>query len=61
MNLQDQQIVKDTTGKYVYKQEIPMASNINNISQRLFREIQGTAEFKHITVEDIRNLILKEI
>jgi hypothetical protein len=59
VNIQDQQIVKDKTGKYVYQQEIPMASNINNISQRLFREIQQNAEFKHITVEDIRNLIFK--
>ena len=59
IKVQDQQIIKDTTGKYVYKQEIPMASNINNISQRLFREIRQNDEFKHITVEDIRNLIFK--
>ena len=59
MDFQNQHIVKDTTGKYIYKHEIPMASNINNISQLLFREIQGTSEFKHITIEDIRNLIFK--
>ena len=59
INIQDQQIIKDKSGKYVYQQEIPMASNINNISQRLFREIRQNDEFKHITVEDIRNLIFK--
>ena len=35
-----------------------MTSNINNIAQRLFRNKQNK-EFKHITIEDIRNLIFK--
>jgi hypothetical protein len=56
----DKSIIKDDTGKYVYQQDIPMTASINNIAQRLFKEIkQNNDEFKHITIEDIRNLIFK--
>ena len=59
MKVQNNPIIKDDTGKFIYKQEIPMATNINNISQRLFQEIRQHNDFKHITIEDIRNLIFK--
>ena len=59
MEIQEQPIIKDENGRYIYNQDIPMASTINNISQRLFRELKQTDDFKHITLEDIRNLIFK--
>jgi hypothetical protein len=59
MNTRNNNIIQNEEGKYIYNQEIPMASNINNISQKLFQEIRKTNEFKHITIEDIRNLIFK--
>jgi hypothetical protein len=59
LKMDNHSITKDETGKYVYNQEIPMTSSINNIAQRLFTEIKKSTEFKHITIEDIRNLIFK--
>lgn len=59
VKIDNNSIIKDETGKYIYNQEIPMTSNINNIAQRLFTEIKKSSEFKHITIEDIRNLIFK--
>ena len=59
IKMNDKSITKDETGKYVYNQEVPMTSSINNIAQRLFTEIKKSTEFKHITIEDIRNLIFK--
>lgn len=59
IKMDDKSITKDETGKYVYNQEVPMTSSINNIAQRLFTEIKKSTEFKHITIEDIRNLIFK--
>lgn len=59
IEIKDNSIIKNDEGKYIYKQEIPMTSNINNIATKLFSEIRQIGEFSHITIEDIRNLIFK--
>ena len=59
IEIKQQPIIKDEHGTITYKQDIPMTSTINNISQRLFNELKQTDGFKHITIEDIRNLIFK--
>ena len=57
-NIQTESLIKNNT-TLEYNQDIPTPSNINNISQRLFNELKQTNDFKHITIEDIRNLIFK--
>lgn len=53
-------IRQNEKGEFVYNQNVPVANNVHELSQKLYSQIHKMDEFNVITVEDIRNLMFRE-